>query len=91
MNTPNFQNYTKAVRKFIEDSKEWGALDQYKFYTCEMTVGEPEIVGAWKETPDNAHGGLDVAWAFGQNPTYTEYLEHYAQELEILLAGLYVE
>lgn len=89
MNTKNFQNYKKTVRKFIEDTKEWGDVDSKKFYTCEMTTGvEPEIVADWKETPDNAHGGLDVQWAFGKSPTDIEILERYAQELE-LKAGLY--
>jgi hypothetical protein len=89
MNTKNAQNYQLAVLLFVENTKTWGALDQYKFYTCKMSTGdEPEIIGGWIETPDNAHGGLDVAWAFGKSPRLSEIAEQYISELEIK-AGLY--
>ena len=50
------KEYTNICIKFAEDTAEWFALDNYKFYTT-------SIFG-WKESCDNAHGGIDISWAF---------------------------
>jgi hypothetical protein len=49
-------DYTAAVRQFLTDSHEWADIDRYQFYTSDSDT--------WRETCDNAHGGLDVSWAF---------------------------
>lgn len=52
----SYLNYLETCKKFAMDSMEWNKLDEYKYYT---TDGNSYI-----ETPDNAHGGFDVSWAF---------------------------
>ena len=50
------EQYTDACIKFSGDTKEWGGLDPYRFYTT--------APNGWEETCDNANGGIDVSWAF---------------------------
>ncbi len=50
------QNYSEICKKFSSDTSDWSGLDNYSFYT---TSG-----AGWEETSDNAHGGVDVKWAF---------------------------
>ena len=52
----SYLGYLEACQKFAVDSMEWNKLDEYKYYT---TDGSSYI-----ETPDNAHGGFDIEWAF---------------------------
>lgn len=63
INKPEFKiysdsvkNYAEICKKFSYDTEEWGGLDGYKFYTTDGA--------SWEETSDNAHGGVDVSWAF---------------------------
>lgn len=51
------RDYTDAALKFAADSAAWGAMEPFARYT----TGYP---GQWEETTDNAHGGLDLSWAF---------------------------
>ena len=51
------QAYADICKKFSTDTAEWGGLDDYKYYTT--------AANGWEETSDNAHGGVDVSWAFG--------------------------
>lgn len=57
MKINGFQNYLEYCKKFAEDSHEWAALDEFQFYTTHPLDG-------WRESCDNAHGGMDVRWAF---------------------------
>lgn len=50
------EKYAEICKKFSSDTSEWGGLDEYKFYTTNISD--------WKETSDNAHDGVDVSWAF---------------------------
>ncbi len=65
------QEYTQNCIKFAEDSKEWGGIDPYKFYTTAHN--------GWEESSDNASGGIDVSWAFHMKPD--EIKEQAAQQL----------
>lgn len=51
------KEYILTCKNFAHDTKDWGGLTDCKFYTTDG-------VGYWDESPDNAHGGLDIAWAF---------------------------
>lgn len=53
----NLEEYILTCKNFAHDTERWGWLTDRKFYT---TNG----VGCWDESGDNAHGGLDIAWAF---------------------------
>lgn len=75
-NNYNFEDYKKGVLSFIEDTKNWGNLDEYKFYTACNSYDN------WEETTDNTNGGLDVSWAFHkENVTENEILEHFYKEV----------
>lgn len=76
----NLNYYIEACKKFAEDTKEWGGLDRFKHYTSHDTDG-------WRETSDNAHGGIDVSWAFHAFKSYI--ITHAAEKLlEYLMADL---
>lgn len=62
-------NYTTICINFANDTKEWGNIDPYKFYTTQGV--------SWVETADNAHGGLDVSWAFQMS---NEQIKRYAHK-----------
>lgn len=49
-------NYANICKKFAANTAEWGGLDENSFYTTSYS--------SWAETSDNAHGGVDVSWAF---------------------------
>ena len=55
---PTLEEYREAVRKFLADSADWAGLEPYTFYTTGHYRYD------WAETCDNAHGGLDLSWAF---------------------------
>lgn len=55
----SLDEYESACRKFAADTRDWDALEPYQFYT---TNGPRD----WKASCDNAHGGLDLTWAFHQ-------------------------
>ena len=50
------KDYIDAAKTFAEDTKDWGNINQYAYYT---TNGN-----GWDESCDNASGGLDISWAF---------------------------
>ena len=56
INSDSVKNYAEICKRFSNDTSEWGGLDDYKFYTTDGA--------GWEETSDNAHGGVDVSWAF---------------------------
>lgn len=58
------KEYTTAAKRFSADSAGWGDISPYAFYT---TAGD-----RWAETCDNAHGGLDISWAFHENAATIE-------------------
>lgn len=55
----NYKEYLAACQNFAKASQSWERLDQSRFFTTRSV--EP---GGWCETCDNAHGGIDVSWAF---------------------------
>lgn len=71
--------YTEICLKFAKDTKNYNELDSYAFYT---TDGAFE----WKESCDNAHGGLSVKWAFHKAAEYIK--ENAAQEMMDELCSL---
>lgn len=50
--------YTKIAIKFAEDTREWGGISEFVWYTTTNNTND------WVESSDNAHGGMDVSWAF---------------------------
>ena len=56
INSESVKNYAEICKSFSKDTAEWGGIDDFKFYTTKGT--------SWEETSDNAHGGVDVSWAF---------------------------
>lgn len=51
------KTYIDNCLQFAQDTREWGGLDEYRFYSTKE-------FGGWYESCDNAEGGLDVSWAF---------------------------
>ncbi len=75
-NNYNFEDYKKGVLSFNEETKNWEALDEYKFYTACNTFEN------WEETPDNANGGLSISWAFHKDEiSESEILTHFYEEI----------
>lgn len=60
------KRYAEICKKFAHDSAEWSRLDFDRFYTTDGSFD-------WKESSDNAHGGVDVSWAFGLDDFDIEY------------------
>lgn len=89
MNTMNFnlKEYTDSVKKFNKDTKDWGNLDNYSHYTSDASD--------WRETSDNAHGGLDVSWSFHKDITDDDIKENFIklikEELECEILGNGIE
>lgn len=52
----NVRHYADICKRFAADTKEWSRLDDSRFYTTDCSE--------WCESCDNAHGGIDVSWAF---------------------------
>lgn len=71
--------YTESALKFAKDSRRWYGMTPGKFYTTEGGDG-------WAETCDNAHGGLDVSWAFHESAAEIRRLA--PQKFVDLLANL---
>ena len=82
--------YTQTCKQFARETKKWAALDEYKHYTTSPLDG-------WEETPDNAHGGIDVSWAFHMNATDIEkqapqkFIDCLIDEMYIMDEPLYYE
>ena len=50
--------YINVAIKFAEDTNGWEGVSAYRWYTT------TNITNNWVESSDNAHGGMDVSWAF---------------------------
>ncbi len=73
------KDYIEAAKTFAEDTKGWGNINEYAYYT---TTGN-----GWDESCDNAAGGIDVSWAFHES---TEKIEkeagqHFIDEIAVRL------
>lgn len=81
-NTYYLKDYIEAVKKFVNDTKNWGNLDTYKYY---IAVGSN-----WIESKDNQENGLDLAWSFKkENLTNSEIVEEfYKQVINILNSNI---
>lgn len=79
INNSSVQAYAEICKKFAADTAEWGNLDEFSFYTTNGSY--------WKESPDNAHDGVDVSWAFHM---VAEKIEQQAAEqlYELLIAEI---
>ena len=60
-----FDAYYLAALNFAKETMEWIALDPLQHYTTDGESG-------WRETSDNAHGGLNIAWAFHRSANMIE-------------------
>ena len=56
LNNWSVKKYAEICRNFAHDTKNLETLSTYHFYTTNST--------SWEKTCDNAHGGIDVSWAF---------------------------
>lgn len=63
----NIKKYEEICKCFATESSEWNRLDNLTFYTTAS-----HSYKGWKETSDNAHGGIDVSWAFHLKPEEIE-------------------
>lgn len=50
-------NRTFEIKR-TEDTREWGGISEFVWYTTTNNTND------WVESSDNAHGGMDVSWAF---------------------------
>ena len=60
-----FENYVKSCKQFAAETAEWSDTEFDKHYTTVEPYG-------WLETCDNAHGGLNVLWAFHMPEKFIE-------------------
>lgn len=73
--------YTKCCIDFAEDTKSFGSLSEYHFYTTGYF--------SWVESSDNSNNGISVRWAFHETEEEIrkKALYHFAlslkEELEI--------
>lgn len=56
-----YTDYLNSCLAFAADTSKWGDRDHYAFYTT-------SDYDAWRESCDNAEGGLSVSWVFHQTP-----------------------
>lgn len=73
--------YTQSCKQFANDTQEWAALDQYKWYTT------PGNTQGWEETPGNEHDGIPVDWAFHKSAAEIE-AEAPQQFVDMLIAAV---
>lgn len=75
------KTYIESCIKFAAETKNWGDMYEYSHYTTDG-------IGGWEESCDNAHGGLDVSWAFHESPEYIKaeapqrFVDEIAAQLE---------
>ena len=60
------KKYAEICKKFSNDSSDWSDLPFGSFYTTDGSYD-------WKESFDNAHGGIDVSWAFHLTEKQIDY------------------
>lgn len=53
-----YNEYLNACLDFAEKSQDRLGIDRTQFYTTSVDEG------GWRESCDNAHGGIAVDWAF---------------------------
>lgn len=53
-----YNKYLNACLDFAEKSQDWLDIDSTQCYTTSVDEG------GWRESCDNAHGGISVEWAF---------------------------
>lgn len=75
------KEYINSCLQFAEDTREWGGLNEYHFYST------TEGCGYWYESCDNAEGGLDISWAFNLTAEQIrdEGAQHFVDELATLI------
>lgn len=66
------EEYTERAIKFAEDTKEWSHLKNFEGYSYVTGLWED-----WEETSDNAHGGINLEWAFHEDDSFIK--EHAAE------------
>jgi len=76
----NLKEYIKSVKLFVEETKEWGELDNYKHYVA--------VENGWLESEDNHEGGLSLSWAFKKDISDDVIKEHFIKEVNIVLDTL---
>lgn len=59
----SFEDYEAACLSFAKATKDFGGLNDTDHYTT-STYGDAGYGGSVEKTSDNAHGGLNVRWAF---------------------------
>ena len=64
--TISFDDYRTACLTFAAATRDFGALNAFAHYTT-ADHGDDELGGNVVYSSDNAHGGLDVRWAFRQS------------------------
>lgn len=52
----SIKKYAEICKSFSRETEDWSYLPGEKFYTTDAFD--------WKESSDNAHDGIDIAWAF---------------------------
>lgn len=69
------KDYIESAKVFAEESKDWRNLNEYAYYT---TNGN-----SWKESCDNASGGIDISWAFHESAEQIEKEagQHFVNEI----------
>ncbi len=60
------KDYIESAKNFSEETKAWGNLNEYAYYT---TTGN-----SWEESCDNASGGIDISWAFHESAEKIEIM-----------------
>lgn len=60
------KRYAEICKSFSRETEDWSYLPDEKFYTTDGSFD-------WKESSDNAHGGIDVSWAFKLSDIEIDY------------------
>lgn len=75
-----FYAYLNDCNDFARCSADWSELDPRKPYITTNGHG-------WQESCDNSNGGIDVSWAFHQDPAdiFDYAAQHFADSFTQLL------
>lgn len=75
-----FEHYVESALLFANETRDWHGMNDLRHYT---TRG-PGV--GWSETTDNAHGGMDISWAFHKDEDYIRRIAQscYDKEIEYL-------
>lgn len=79
-----YNEYLNACLDFAEKSQDWLGIDRTQFYTTSVDEG------GWRESCDNAHGGIAVDWAFNLSAEKVRELcpGEYAREILGLMRSM---